>query len=85
MPSEKSEPWDARLVARMSRSSGEARGGGRWSPKQRVAYAVFWVVWMSILVSSNGQRVEWWIFPLIVAVAVVVQFGLYRWERRRGT
>jgi hypothetical protein len=84
MPSEMSKAWDARLVEWMSRGSSEARGSGRtMTPKQRIAYAVFWIAWMSILVSTNGRTLEWWLLPAIVVVGVGVQFGLHRWERRR--
>jgi len=55
------------------------------TPKQRSAYAVFWIAWMSILVSTNGRSLEWWLFPAIVVVGAGVQFGLHRWERRRGS
>jgi hypothetical protein len=37
------------------------------------------------LLSTNGCRLEWWLFPAIVIVGVGVQFGLHRWERRRGS
>jgi hypothetical protein len=68
----------------MSRGSGEAGGSGRpMTPKQRIAYAAFLIAWMSLLVSSNGRRLEWWLFPAIFIVGVGVQFGLHRWERRR--
>lgn len=55
------------------------------TPKQRIAYAVFWIAWMSILVSTSGRRLEWWLLPVIVVVGGGVQFGLHRWERRRGS
>jgi hypothetical protein len=55
------------------------------TPKQRTAYAVFSIAWMSILVATNGRRLEWWLFPAIAIAGVGVQFGLHRWERRRGS
>jgi hypothetical protein len=39
---------------------------------------------MSISVSTNGRRLEWWLFPAIFVVAIGVQLGLHRWERRHG-
>jgi hypothetical protein len=86
MPNETSKTWDARLVEWMSRGSSEAGGSRRpTTPKQRIVYAVFWIAWMSISVTTNGHPVEWWLFPAIVVVGVCVQFGLHRWERRRGS
>ena len=86
MPSETRKPWDARLVEWMGRGSSEAGGSRRpMTPKQRIAHAAFWIAWMSILVSTNGRRLEWWLFPAIIIVGVGVQFGLHRWERRRGS
>jgi hypothetical protein len=86
MPSETRKAWDARLVEWMSRGSGEAGGSGRrMTPKQRIAYAVFWIAWMSILVSTNGRHLEWWLFLVIVVVGIGAQFSLHRWERRRGS
>jgi hypothetical protein len=55
------------------------------TPKQRIAYAAILIAWMSLLVSSNGRRLEWWLFPAIAIVGLGVQFGLRRWERRRGS
>jgi hypothetical protein len=70
--------WDARLVEWMSRGSGEARGGNKhkWTPMQRAAYVVFWTAWMSALIATNGQHVQWWLFPAIFVVAAVTQLGL---------
>jgi|GEM_PF-3635380 len=85
MPSETSKAWDARLVEWMSRGSSEAGSRRPMTPKQRIAYVIFWIAWISISVSTNGQPIEWWLFPAIVIVGVGVQFGLHRWERRRGS
>jgi hypothetical protein len=54
------------------------------TPKQRIVYAVFWIAWLSISVSTNGRRLELWLFPAIFVAVIGVQFGLHRWERRRG-
>lgn len=86
MPNETSKPWDARLVEWMSRGSSEARASDRpMTPKQRIAYAAFLIALTSISVSTNGRLLGWWLFPAIIVVGVGVQFGLHRWERRRGS
>jgi hypothetical protein len=45
-----------------------------------------WIVWMSILVSTNGRGgVRWWLIVTIIVVAVTRQHGGYLWDRKRGT
>ena len=78
------KPWDARLLERIQRSSGEARAGGKhkWTPRQRVVYGVFLTAWLSFLVATNGRHVEWWPFPAIIVVVAVTQLAMHLWEHR---
>jgi hypothetical protein len=77
------KPWDVRLIESMQRGT-DGTGSGKWTPKQRAVYGVFWIVWMSIVVSSDGG-VEWWVFGVLVVLGAAVQAGMCLWERRRST
>jgi hypothetical protein len=83
MVGEESKPWDARLLERIQRGSGEAGSGRRMTPKQRIFYGVFWIMWVSISVSTNGRQVRWWLIVVIVVAGSGVQYGGYLWEERR--
>jgi hypothetical protein len=55
-------PWDARLLARMSRSSATATGDS-WSPLGRALYFAFYFG----LILATGQA---WFLPIFVAVII---------------
>jgi hypothetical protein len=80
---DETKPWDARLVEWMARGSNEARGGGRraWTPKERAAYAVFWVGFLTVETISDGHW-EWWLLAAFIAVAVTLQLLLWLRDRR---
>jgi hypothetical protein len=83
------EPWDARLVAWMSRGSDKAGSGGTaWTPRQRVVYLVgVAALPVSSAALSRRGALPWWYIGLF-GVWGVIWIGLpalrprtRRWRR----
>jgi hypothetical protein len=73
-------PWDARLVAWMSRGSDRAGGGGREStPRQRVGYLLLWVGYCIVWLATGS--IPWWFAAAFIATLAMAE--LIRWLRRR--
>jgi hypothetical protein len=79
------EPWDARLVAWMSRGSRNASYDAKTAtPRERLASAVFALATSIAIAALDGRgSIRWWYVALLVVLFLVSQVVTRLWERRR--